>query len=77
MSCAPGVHGRQVRIAGVTVAHEGAGEFRQHPTGVDVVTSAPADVHQRQVLGARHMHIRQRPGGAPSGLVGVYNPGGR
>jgi L-aminopeptidase/D-esterase-like protein len=58
-------------VTGVTVAHQGAGEFREYPTGVDVVTSAPADVHQRQILGAGHVHIRQRPGGPPGGLIGV------
>jgi hypothetical protein len=32
-------------------------------------------VHQRQVLGARHMHIRRRPAGPSGGLIGVQYPG--
>jgi hypothetical protein len=71
MSRTPSVHSGQVRVTSVTITHEGAGELQQHSTGVDIVTSASADVHQRQILGAGHMHIRQRPGGAPGGLVGV------
>ncbi len=62
-------------VPGVPVAHEGAGELCEYPTGVDVLTSAPADVHQRQVLGAGHVHIRQRPGGPSGGLISVQHRG--
>jgi hypothetical protein len=62
-----------VCVSGVAVTHEDAGELREHPTGVDIVAGAPTDVHQGQVFGARHMHIRQRPGGTPGGLVGMQH----
>jgi hypothetical protein len=45
MSCTPRVYCGQVRVAGVPITHEGAGELRQDPTGVDIVAAAPADVH--------------------------------
>jgi len=69
----PGVHRREVGVAGVAVADQDPGELRQHPAGVDIFRAAPADVHQGQVLGARHMHIGQRAGSAAGGLVGVQH----
>jgi hypothetical protein len=67
------VDGGQVGVSGIAVTHEDAGELREYPTGVDIVARAPTDVHQRQIFGARHMHIRQRPGGTPGGLVGMQH----
>jgi hypothetical protein len=37
MRAAPGVDGGQVRVSGVAISHEDAGELREHPTGVDIV----------------------------------------
>jgi hypothetical protein len=73
MSRAPRVHRLQVGVAGVTVANQHSGEVGQHATGVDSGRGAVPDVHQRQVLGARYVHIGQGTGGAARGLVGVQN----
>jgi hypothetical protein len=69
MGATPGVDRGQVRVTGITITHEGPGELREHSTGVDVHRRAATDVHQRQ--SARHMHIRQLPGRATGGLIGV------
>ncbi len=64
----------EVGVAGVTVAHDGAGVAGQHRTGVDVGLAASAGVHRGQELGARYVHVGQRAVGAPGGLVGVDHP---
>ena len=68
---APGVHRREVGIAGVAVADEDPGELGQHTAGVDVIRAAAPDVHHGQVLGAGDVYVGQRPGGAAGGLIGM------
>ena len=62
-----------MRVAGVAVAHEDAGELREYSAGVDVGGATAADVHQGQVVGARDVHVGQRAGGAAAGLIGVQH----
>ena len=67
------MHGGQVGVAGIAVAHQGSGELFEHSAGVDVIGAASADVHEGQVLGAGDVDPGQFPGGAPGGLIGVQD----
>jgi hypothetical protein len=70
---APGVHRREVVVAGVAVADQDAGEVGQDPALVDVFLGAAADVHHRQISGAGDVHVGQGLVGAAGGLVGVQH----
>jgi hypothetical protein len=64
----------QMNVAGVAVAHDGAGVAGQHLAGVDVVLGAAAGVHRGQELGAGGVDILQGAVGADWGLIDVQHP---
>jgi hypothetical protein len=69
------MHGLEVLVAGVAVTYQHPGEFCEDAAGVDGGGGAVADVHQGEVLGAGHVHIRQGTGSAAGCLVGVQQRG--
>jgi hypothetical protein len=64
----------QVGVAGVAVAHDGAGVAGQYPTGVDVVFGSSAGVHRGEELPRRDVDVFQVAGGAAGDLIGVEYP---
>jgi len=72
---APGVRSvDEVGVAGVAVAHDGAGVAGQYVAGVDVGGGAAAGVHRGEELGARHVHVGQSALRASGGLIDVDHP---
>jgi hypothetical protein len=72
MGAAPGVQGvGEVGVAGVAVAHDGAGVAGQDRAVVDVGLRAAAGVHRGQPLGRGDVHVAQVLVGAGGGLVDV------
>lgn len=63
----------QVLVGGVPVPDQSPIEAGQHPTGIHVRGSTPADVEQGQRVGAGHVHVLELPVDAGRGLVGVQH----
>jgi hypothetical protein len=76
VGAAPGVVSvDEVGVAGVAIAHDGAGVSGQDLSGVDVGGAATAGVHRGQERGGRDVHVLQSSGRAAWGPVPA--PGAR